>query len=244
MMTSVLKQDGQRELQGSPTMLLEEKPIAQAARYMSPGNFLAIPREYWSDSLTRTEATNFISWLTNLAMSQVTDRIAAFLDFTPRDFRNTATYGTVLQSLTDTLIEQSRVAVIPPFAFPDSRAWKARLAVIRYLTAILVESDRDVNLEQGQYSTMLCEYDGVNFRPRQQLGGNSLHVQPNHSHNKEGVKTMTLGTFCSYILWRCVSHPQPLISVSLRKKLITVASLVSIHHCFSDLFVRVAFCAP
>ena len=118
-------------------------------------------------TLTRTEATNFVSWLTHLAMSQVTDRIAMFLNEKPQDFNTTSEHNIILQSLTDALIEQSRSAVIPPFAFPHSRGWRARLAVIRYLTAILVESDRDLNLQQGQYRSMLCEYDGVNFHARE-----------------------------------------------------------------------------
>ena len=136
-------------------MRLTEFSIAQAVHYMSPGKFLAIPQELWSDTLTKTEATNFVSWLTNLAMGQVTDRVAMFLDEKPQDFNRTAEHNMILQSLTDATIEQSKSAVIPPFAFPYSSGWNARLAVIRYLTAILVESDRDLNLQQEQYSSML-----------------------------------------------------------------------------------------
>ena len=158
----------QQTAQDSSLTHLTEVPIAQAVHYMSPGKFLAIPRELWSDSLTKTEATNFISWLTNLAMSQITDRLAMFLDKKPQAFRNTEEHSVILQSLTDALIAQSKSAVIPPFAFPYSRGWRARLAVIRYLTAILVESDRDLSLEQGQYRSTLCEYDGVNWHPREQ----------------------------------------------------------------------------
>ena len=158
----------QQSTQGSCLTHLTEFPIAQAVHYMSPGKFLAIPQELRSDTLTKTEATNFISWLTNLAMSQVTDRIAMFLDEKPQDFKSIEEHNMILQSLTDALIEQSKSAVIPPFAFPHSKGWRARLAVIRYLTAILVESDRDLNLEQGQYRSMLCEYDGVNFHAREQ----------------------------------------------------------------------------
>ena len=124
--------------------------VTQAVHYMSPGKFLAIPQELWTDTLSKTEATNFISWLTNLALCQVTDRIAMFLDKEPQDLNSTDKHNVVIQSLTITMIEQSRCAVILPFAFPHSRGWRARLAIIRYLTAIPVESDRNINLQQGQ----------------------------------------------------------------------------------------------
>ena len=164
---TVLIDQEQQTAQEAPLMQLTEFPIAQAVHYMSPGKFLAIPQELWTDTLSKTEATNFISWLTNLALSQVTDRIAIFLDKEPQDFNSTDEHNVVIQSLTNALIEQSRCAIIPPFAFPHSRGWRARLAIIRYLTAILVESDRDLNLQQGQYRSMLCEYDGVNFHVRE-----------------------------------------------------------------------------
>ena len=127
---------------GSSMMHLTEKPIAQAVRYMSPGKFLAIPRELWSDNLIKREALNFVSAITKMALSPVTDRIAHCLNVPIQVFDDTGDSATVIQALTNSIIEGSKVAVIQPFAFPHSRGWKARLAIIRYLTTILMESDR------------------------------------------------------------------------------------------------------
>ena len=148
---------------GSSMMHLTEKPIAQAARYMSPGKLLAMPRELWSDNLTKLEALNFVSAITKMAMSPITDRIAQYLNVQIQVFENTEDCATVIQALTNSIIEDSKVAIIHPFAFPHSRGWKARLAAIRYLTTILVESDRDLHSGKSNYETRLCQYDGIRF---------------------------------------------------------------------------------
>ena len=148
---------------GSSMMHLTEKPIAQAVHYMSPGKFLAIPRELWFEDLSKLEALNFVSAITKMAMSPITERIAQYLNVQVQVFDNTEDCATVIQALTNSIIEDSKVPVIQPFAFPHSRGWKARLAVIRYLTTILVESDRDLHSGRSNYQTQLCQYDGIRF---------------------------------------------------------------------------------
>jgi hypothetical protein len=138
---------------GRPVHTINEYVIAQAVHHMAPGH---VPEQFSTAGPSQMEALTFVHFLTKLALSPVTKTLAEFLGVPHSQFSDSDEGTTVIQELTDSIINTSAVSILSPwFAIPWSKPWRARAGLIRYLTAILVESQHTLESDSTNHRSFV-----------------------------------------------------------------------------------------
>jgi hypothetical protein len=115
-----------------------------------------VPQHFRTAGLSQMEALSFVNFLTKLAFSPITKMVAEFIGTSHTQFSDSEEATILIQELTDSIIKASSVAILPPwFQMPWSKPWRARTALIRYLTSILVESDRSFESDSSNHHSFV-----------------------------------------------------------------------------------------